>query len=207
MKGHTIHWSRDRFLDGAFQWCRVLVVALSVVLDAAGFLLPTYVNERGACLVHCTAPWWQQWWHWFQRRLSISPFQIMTQIRKPHLIERSSPQPPVVSSSNIQQFYARGPYWSRTTSRYPSLSFWCPSLLVAWTGCPDTIHIFSVLYYVGWGRPFLDFVVRGSQAQIVASFVWASAWFWRHIGNPCPRMRCPKLPFWSGCIYIEHCDT
>jgi hypothetical protein len=35
----------------------------------------------------------------------------------------------------------------------------------------DTIHIFFVLCSVGWGHPFLDFVVRGSQAQIVASFV------------------------------------
>jgi hypothetical protein len=53
-------------------------------------------------------------------------------------------------------------YGSCTTSRYPSLSFQCPSLLVAWTGCPDTIHIFSVLCFVGWGHPFLVFVVRGS---------------------------------------------
>jgi hypothetical protein len=49
--------------------------------------------------------------------------------------------------------------------------FRCPSLLVACTGCLDTVHIFSVLCSVGWGRPFLAFVVRGSQAQIAASFV------------------------------------
>jgi hypothetical protein len=35
-------------------------------------------------------------------------------------------------------------------------------LLVAWTGCPDTVHLFSILCSVGWGCPFLDFFVRGS---------------------------------------------
>jgi hypothetical protein len=70
-----------------------------------------------------------------------------------------------------QQCYAKGSYGSRTTSWYLSLSFWCPSLLAAWTGCLDTVHIFSVLFSVGWGCPFLDFFVRGSQAQITASFV------------------------------------
>jgi hypothetical protein len=42
---------------------------------------------------------------------------------------------------------------------------------MAWTSCLDIVHIFSVLYYVGWGRPFLGFAVRGSQAQIVMYFV------------------------------------
>jgi hypothetical protein len=69
--------------------------------------------------------------------------------------------------SGSQQCYAKGSYGSHTTSPYLSLSFQCPSLLATWTGCPDTVHIFSVLCSVGWGRPFLDFVVRGSQAQIV----------------------------------------
>ena len=73
--------------------------------------------------------------------------------------------------------------------------------------CPDTVHIFSVLCLVGWGYRFLDFVVRGSQAQIATSFVWASARFWRHIGRPRPRMRCIEIPFWYGCIYAEHRDT
>jgi hypothetical protein len=73
--------------------------------------------------------------------------------------------------SDNQQCYAKGSYGSHTTSRYLSLSFQCPSFLVAWTGCPDTVHLFSVLCSVGWGHPFLAFVVRGSQAQIVASFV------------------------------------
>jgi hypothetical protein len=40
-----------------------------------------------------------------------------------------------------------------------------------WTGCPDTFHLFSVLCSMGWGCPFLPFAVRGSQAQISASFV------------------------------------
>jgi hypothetical protein len=70
-----------------------------------------------------------------------------------------------------QQCYAKGSYGSRTTSRYHSLSLWCPSLLVAWTGCPNIIHIFFVLCSMGWGHPFLDFDVRGSQTQIVMSFV------------------------------------
>jgi hypothetical protein len=70
-----------------------------------------------------------------------------------------------------QQCYAKGSYGNRTTSWYISLSFRCPSFLMAWTDFPDTVHLFFVLYSMGWGRPFLDFVVRGSQAQIVASFV------------------------------------
>jgi hypothetical protein len=45
------------------------------------------------------------------------------------------------------------------------------SLLVAWIGCPNTIHIFSVLCSMGWSRPFLASSVRGSQAQISAYFV------------------------------------
>jgi hypothetical protein len=73
--------------------------------------------------------------------------------------------------SDNQQCYAKGSYGSHTTSWYLSLSFHCPSLLVAWNGFPDTIHILSALCSVGWGSPFLAFVVRGSQAQIVASFV------------------------------------
>jgi hypothetical protein len=73
--------------------------------------------------------------------------------------------------SDNQQCYAKGSYGSRTTSRYISLSFWCPYLLAAWTDFTDTVHIFFVLFSMGWGFPFLNFVVRGSQAQIVASFV------------------------------------
>jgi hypothetical protein len=49
--------------------------------------------------------------------------------------------------------------------------FWCPYLLVAWNGCPDTVNIFSILCSMGWGHPFLAFVVRASQAQISTSFV------------------------------------
>jgi hypothetical protein len=55
-------------------------------------------------------------------------------------------------------------------SHHFPVSFRCP-LLVACTSCPDTIHLCSILCLVGWGHPFLDFIVRGSQAQIVASFV------------------------------------
>jgi hypothetical protein len=87
------------------------------------------------------------------------------------LIQRLSLRPPMTALSDSQQFYAKGSYGSRTTSQYLSLSFRCPSLLVASTGCPDTVHIFSILCSMGWGRPFLAFVVRGSQAQIAASFV------------------------------------
>jgi hypothetical protein len=72
--------------------------------------------------------------------------------------------------SGSKQCYAKGSYGSHTNSQYLSLSFQCP-LLVAWTGCPDTVHIFYVLCSMGWGRPFLAFFVRGSQAQIVVSFV------------------------------------
>jgi hypothetical protein len=68
--------------------------------------------------------------------------------------------------SGSQQCYAKGSYGSHTTSRYLSLSLQCPYLLVAWNACPDTVHIFSILCSVGWGHPFLAFVVRGSQAQI-----------------------------------------
>jgi hypothetical protein len=95
----------------------------------------------------------------------------MAQSHNLHLIQRLSLQPPATALSGSQQCYAKGSYGSRTTSRYLSLSFWCPSLLVAWTGYPDTIHLFSVLFSMGLGRPFLAFVVRGSQAQITASFV------------------------------------
>ena len=106
--------------------------------------------------------------------------------------------------SDNQQCYAKGSYGSHTTSRYLSLSFWCPSLPSSWTSCLDTVHILFVLFYVGWGIPFLAFAVRGSQAQISVSFVWASARFWRHIGRPRPRMIYPEIPFRSRCIYVEH---
>ena len=115
-----------------------------------------------------------------------------------------------------QQCYAKGSYGSCTTSWYISLSFRCPSLLTAWTSCPDTVHLCSVLCSMGWGCPFLAFVVRGSQAQIVASFVWAqivasfvwaSTRFWRHMSRSRPRMRCTEIPFRYGCIYAEHRDT
>jgi hypothetical protein len=94
-----------------------------------------------------------------------------SQSQNPHLIQRLSLRPPTTALSDSQQCYAKGSYGSCTTSQYLSLSFWCPSFLVAWTGCPDTVHIFSVLCSMGWGRPFLAFVVRGSQAQIAMSFV------------------------------------
>jgi hypothetical protein len=55
--------------------------------------------------------------------------------------------------SGNQQCYAKSSYGSRTTSQYLSLSFQCPPLLAAWTGCLDTVHLCSVLCYVGWGRP------------------------------------------------------
>jgi hypothetical protein len=80
-------------------------------------------------------------------------------------------RPPTTALSNSQQCYVKGSYESRTTSRYLSLSFRCPSLLAACIGCLDTIHIFSILCSVGWGHPFLSFFVRGSQAQIAVSFV------------------------------------
>jgi hypothetical protein len=70
-----------------------------------------------------------------------------------------------------QQGYARGSYGSSTTSRYISFSFWCPSLLATWTGCPEAVLLFFILCSAGWGHPLLDFAVRDSQAQIVASFV------------------------------------
>jgi hypothetical protein len=73
--------------------------------------------------------------------------------------------------SDSQQCYAKGSYGSRTTSQYLSFSFRCPYLLAAWTGFHDTIHIFSILCSMAWGFPFLDFFVRGSQAQISAYFV------------------------------------
>jgi hypothetical protein len=76
----------------------------------------------------------------------------------------------VTALSGNRQCYARGSYGSHTTSQYLSLFFWCSSLLADWTGFPVAVHIFSVLCSVFWGCPFLDFVVRGSQAQIVASF-------------------------------------
>jgi hypothetical protein len=65
--------------------------------------------------------------------------------------------------SDNQRCYAKGSYGSRTTLG----TFW----LAVWIGCPDTIHLFSVLCFVGLGHPLLAFIVRGSQAQIVTSFI------------------------------------
>jgi hypothetical protein len=92
---------------------------------------------------------------------------VLPQSPKQHMIKRISLHPLVTALSGIQQCYSKGSYGSRTTSGYLSLSFRCPSLLADWIGCPDTVHLCSV----GWGRPFLDFFVRGSKAQIVVSFV------------------------------------
>jgi hypothetical protein len=83
---------------------------------------------------------------------------VLAQSLNPHLIQRLSLRPPATTLSSSQQCYAKGSYGS-------------PSLLAAWTGYPDTVHILSILFSVGWGHPFLDFVVGGFQAQIVASFV------------------------------------
>jgi hypothetical protein len=71
--------------------------------------------------------------------------------------------------SSNQQCYARGSYGSRTTSWYLSSSSHCPSLLADWNGCLEVAHIFSVLFFTGWGYLFLDSAVRGSQTT--ASFV------------------------------------
>jgi hypothetical protein len=65
----------------------------------------------------------------------------------------------------------QGILWKSHHFPYLSLSFWCPSFLAAWTGCHEVVCLFSVLCFVGWGCPFLDFAVRGSQAQITTSFV------------------------------------
>jgi hypothetical protein len=73
--------------------------------------------------------------------------------------------------SDSQQCYAKGSYGIHTTSQYLSLSFQCSSLLATCTSCLDTVHLFSILCSVGWGHPFLAFVVMGSQAQIATSFV------------------------------------
>jgi hypothetical protein len=52
--------------------------------------------------------------------------------------------------SNNQQCYAKGSYGSRTTSRYLSLSFRCPSFLAAWTGCLIlSIFALSFVLWVG----------------------------------------------------------
>jgi hypothetical protein len=66
---------------------------------------------------------------------------------------------------------------SHTISRYLFLSFRCPCFLAACTSCPEVVRLCSVLFSMGWGHPFLDFFVRGSQDQIVSSFVLASARF------------------------------
>jgi hypothetical protein len=87
------------------------------------------------------------------------------------MIQRFSPQPPMTALSENQQCYARGSYGSRTTSRYLSVSFRFPSLLAAWTGCPKVVCLFSFLFSMGWGRSFLAFSLRVSQAQIAAYFV------------------------------------
>jgi len=72
--------------------------------------------------------------------------------------------------SDNQKCYAMRSYGIRATTQYLYLSFQCPSFLVAWTGCPEAVCLFSFLFSTGWGLPFLDFVVRGSHAQIAASF-------------------------------------
>jgi hypothetical protein len=95
----------------------------------------------------------------------------MTQSQNPHLIQRLSLHPPAIALSDNQECCAKGSYGSRTTSWYLSLSFWCPSLLAAWTSFPDIVHLLSFLFYVGWGCPFLAFAVRGSHDQIGVSFV------------------------------------
>jgi hypothetical protein len=72
--------------------------------------------------------------------------------------------------SGIQQCYAKGSYGSHTTSRYLCLYLWCPYFLVAWIGCTNSFHSLFSLFSMGWGYPFLDFVVKGSRAQISMSF-------------------------------------
>jgi hypothetical protein len=88
-----------------------------------------------------------------------------------HLFQRLSLRPPVTALSGSQQCYAKGSYGSQPTSQYLSLTFRCTSLLAAWTGFPDTVHLFSILCLGGWVYPFLAFFVRDSQEQIVVSFV------------------------------------
>jgi hypothetical protein len=93
------------------------------------------------------------------------------------MIQILSLRPPTTSLSDNQHCYFKGSYGSRNTSRYISLSFRCPSLLVDWIGFPNTFHLLSILCYMAWTPPFLAFTVRGSQAQIVVSFVLASTRF------------------------------
>jgi hypothetical protein len=88
---------------------------------------------------------------------------VLAQSQNLHLIQRLSLEPPMTTLTDNQHCYAKGSYGSHTTFG----TFW----LAAWIGCPDTIHFFSVLCFVGLGHPFLAFIVMGSQAQIVMSFV------------------------------------
>jgi hypothetical protein len=87
------------------------------------------------------------------------PFLVLTQSQNLHMIQRILFRPPMTALRDNQQCYAKGSYGIHTTSLYLSLSLWCHYFLVAWTGCPDTVHVFSFLSSVGWGVPFLDFVV------------------------------------------------
>jgi hypothetical protein len=67
------------------------------------------------------------------------------------MIQRLSPQPPMIALRENQQYYSRGFYGSRTTSQYLSFSFWCPSLIMGLTGCPDVFHIESTTSHRGKG--------------------------------------------------------
>jgi hypothetical protein len=81
------------------------------------------------------------------------------------------------------------------------LCFWCPSLLAAWNGCPDTFHIFSVLCSMGWGLPFPGFFYEGFPGPNCCIFCLSFCSILMAYRRPCPRMRCLEIPFFWMYLY------
>jgi hypothetical protein len=135
---------------------------------------------------------------------------------------------PLSGSSSESEYASNSEAFTSATSNYfeRQSTMLCQGLLWKSHRFPVSFFVFPVSFFAwrldwlswyypyflyplfyGWGHPFLAFLVRGSQSQIVASFVWSSAQFWRHIDRLRPRMRCLEIPFHSRCIYVEHHDT
>jgi hypothetical protein len=85
--------------------------------------------------------------------IGFPPSRFDSELELP-LTQKPSARPRVTAWSDILQCCAKGFYGIHTIFSCPSLSSHYPSCVVAWTGCPESGHLFSVPCLCGLGLPF-----------------------------------------------------
>ena len=77
----------------------------------------------------------------------------------------------MTSWSDILWCCAKEFYGIHTNFMCPSSSSHFLSYVVAWTGFPESGHVFSIPCCVGWGHLFPTSAMRSLQIQTLASYV------------------------------------